>query len=180
MKNSVFTLFVLFTITFSSAFGQTKSNPRKKHKTTKAKVIRKISRKTKTNRGVNRKTIKTIKMEKINNNAVTTESGLTYIITKKGEGAAVKAGDNVIVNYTGLLTNGAMFDSSVTRNEPFSFPVGAGMVIKGWDEGLQHLHIGDHATLIIPPAIGYGAGGAGGVIPPDATLIFIIEVLGVK
>jgi peptidylprolyl isomerase len=114
------------------------------------------------------------------NKAVTTESGLTYIITKNGDGEAIKQGDNVIVNYTGLLTNGAMFDSSITRNDPFSFLVGAGMVIKGWDEGLQVLRIGDHATLIIPPEIGYGASGAGGVIPPNATLIFIIEVLGVK
>lgn len=114
------------------------------------------------------------------NKAVTTDSGLTYIITKKGDGEAVKAGDNVIVNYTGLLTNGAKFDSSLDRNEPFSFPVGAGMVIKGWDEGLQNLSVGDHATLIIPPAIGYGASGAGGVIPPNATLIFIIDVVGVK
>jgi peptidylprolyl isomerase len=114
------------------------------------------------------------------NSAVTTESGLTYIITKNGDGEAIKSGDDVIVNYTGLLTNGAMFDSSITRNEPFSFPVGAGMVIKGWDEGLQVLRIGDHATLVIPPEIGYGASGAGGVIPPNATLIFIIEVLGIK
>jgi peptidylprolyl isomerase len=114
------------------------------------------------------------------NSAVTTESGLIYIITKSGDGEAIKKDDNVIVNYTGLLTNGAMFDSSITRNEPFSFLVGAGMVIKGWDEGLQVLRIGDHATLIIPPEIGYGASGAGGVIPPNATLIFIIEVLGVK
>jgi FKBP-type peptidyl-prolyl cis-trans isomerase len=114
------------------------------------------------------------------NQTVTTESGLTFIITKEGDGEQVKAGDEVIVNYTGLLTNGAMFDSSLHRNEPFSFPVGEGMVIKGWDEGLAKLRIGDHATLIIPPEIGYGAGGAGGVIPPNATLIFIIEVLGVK
>ncbi len=119
-------------------------------------------------------------MENTVNNAVTTESGLIYIITKRGEGDAVKSGDNVIVNYTGLLTNGAKFDSSLDRNEPFSFPVGAGMVIRGWDEGLQNLHIGDHATLIIPPSIGYGASGAGGVIPPNATLVFIIEVLGIK
>ena len=114
------------------------------------------------------------------NQATTTESGLTYIVTKAGDGEEVKAGQTVTVNYTGLLTNGAMFDSSVHRNEPFSFPVGTGMVIKGWDEGLQQLKVGDHATLIIPPSIGYGAGGAGGVIPPNATLIFIIEVLGVK
>ncbi len=119
-------------------------------------------------------------MENTNNNAMTTESGLTYIITKNGDGAAVKAGDNVTVNYTGMLTNGAVFDSSLTRNEPFSFPVGAGMVIKGWDEGLQQLKVGDHAILTIPPSIGYGTSGAGGVIPPNATLIFIIEVLGVK
>ncbi len=119
-------------------------------------------------------------MENTNSNAVTTESGLTYVITKKGDGAPIKAGDNVIVNYTGMLTNGAKFDSSLDRNEPFSFPVGAGMVIKGWDEGLQKLRIGDHAILTIPPSIGYGASGAGGVIPPNATLIFIIEVLGTK
>lgn len=119
-------------------------------------------------------------METTNKNAVTTESGLTYIITKQGDGAPIKAGDNVIVNYTGLLTNGAMFDSSITRNEPFSFTVGRGMVIKGWDEGLQKLKVGDHAVLTIPSSIGYGAAGAGGVIPPNATLIFIIEVLGVK
>ena len=112
--------------------------------------------------------------------AVTTPSGLTYIVTKQGDGEPVKAGQTVVVNYTGLLTNGALFDSSLARNEPFSFPVGAGLVIKGWDEGLQNLRIGDHATLIIPPEIGYGATGAGGVIPPDATLIFIIEVLGVE
>ena len=114
------------------------------------------------------------------NQAVTTESGLTYVVTKQGDGEPVKKGDNVVVNYTGLLTNGALFDSSLARNEPFSFPVGAGMVIKGWDEGLQNLRIGDHATLIIPPEIGYGASGAGGVIPPNATLIFIIEVLGIE
>lgn len=114
------------------------------------------------------------------NQANTTESGLTYIVTKQGGGAEIKKGDNVIVNYTGLLSNGEMFDSSLSRNEPFSFPVGAGMVIEGWDEGLQNLRIGDHATLIIPSSIGYGASGAGGVIPPNATLIFIIEVLGVK
>jgi FKBP-type peptidyl-prolyl cis-trans isomerase len=109
-----------------------------------------------------------------------TESGLTYIVTKLGNGEQVKAGQTVTVNYTGLLTNGAMFDSSLNRNEPFSFTVGAGMVIKGWDEGLQKLCVGDHATLIIPPSLAYGANGVGGVIPPNSILIFIIEVLGVK
>ncbi len=112
--------------------------------------------------------------------AVTTESGLTYIITKKGTGAPLKVGDNIIVNYTGLLTNGLKFDSSLDRGAPFSFPLGAGRVIKGWDEGFGKLKVGDHATLVIPPSIGYGARGAGGVIPPDATLIFIVEVIGVK
>ena len=119
-------------------------------------------------------------MENTNITAVTTESGLTYIITKHGDGAQVKAGDMVIVNYTGLLTNGAKFDSSLDRNDTFSFKVGAGMVIKGWDEGLQKLRVGDHATFVLPPLIAYGASGAGGIIPPNATLIFIIEVVGVK
>ncbi len=111
---------------------------------------------------------------------VTTETGLTYTITKRGEGAPLKDGDEIIVNYTGLLTNGLKFDSSLDRGTPFSFPLGAGRVIKGWDEGFGKLKIGDHAILVIPPSIGYGTRGAGGVIPPDATLIFIVEVLGVK
>jgi len=115
-----------------------------------------------------------------NQSAVTTASGLTYIITKRGTGAQLKTGDEAIVNYTGLLTNGAKFDSSLDRGEPFSFPLGAGRVIKGWDEAVQKLRVGDHATLIIPPSIGYGSRGAGSDIPPNATLIFIIEVVGVK
>lgn len=112
--------------------------------------------------------------------AVTTESGLIYQITEHGTGAPVKAGDTVIANYTGLLTNGTKFDSSLDRNEPFEFPVGAGRVIKGWDEGFQKLRVGDKAILTIPAALGYGARGAGRDIPPGATLIFIVEVVGVK
>lgn len=112
--------------------------------------------------------------------AVTTASGLTYIITQNGTGAPLKAGDSVVVNYTGLLDDGRKFDSSLDRGEPIVFPLGAGKVIKGWDEGLQKLRIGDRATFIIPPSIGYGASGFGGVIPPNATLIFIIEVVGVQ
>lgn len=113
--------------------------------------------------------------------ATTTASGLTYIITQKNEaGQQLKAGDTVIVHYTGLLTNGVKFDSSLDRNEPFSFPLGANRVIKGWDEGIQKLRVGERATLIIPPTLGYGSRGAGGVIPPDATLIFIVEVVGVR
>lgn len=112
--------------------------------------------------------------------AITTASGLTYIITQNGTGARLKAGDTATVHYTGLLTNGVKFDSSLDRGEPFPFPLGAGRVIKGWDEGVQKLRVGDRATFFIPPALGYGAKGAGGVIPPDATLIFIIEVVGVQ
>ena len=176
MKKSIFAIFLIITVCALVAFPQTKKSV---VRTSKGKVVKRtITKKTK---GKTVKKITTIKkMENINNNALTTESGLTYIITKNGDGAQIKAGDNVIVNYTGMLTNGAKFDSSLDRNEPFSFPVGAGMVIKGWDEGLQKLRIGDHAILTIPPSIGYGANGAGGVIPPNATLIFIIEVIGVK
>jgi peptidylprolyl isomerase len=112
--------------------------------------------------------------------ATTTSSGLTFIITRHGMGKPLKAGDTVLVHYTGLLTNGTKFDSSLDRNEPIAFPLGMGRVIKGWDEGIAKLRVGDQATLIIPPQLGYGARGAGGVIPPDATLIFIIEVVDVK
>lgn len=113
--------------------------------------------------------------------AMTTASGLTYIVTQKGTGAQLKAGDTVSVHYTGLLTSGAKFDSSLDRGEPISFPLGAGRVIKGWDEGIQKLRVGDRAILYIPPALGYGARGAGnGAIPPDSTLIFIVEVVGVQ
>lgn len=112
--------------------------------------------------------------------STTTASGLTYLITRHGTGEALKAGETVIVNYTGLLTNGMKFDSSLDRGEPFAFPLGAGRVIQGWDEGVAQLHVGDQATLIIPSQLGYGERGAGGAIPPNATLIFIIEVLGIK
>jgi FKBP-type peptidyl-prolyl cis-trans isomerase len=173
MKKSIFAIFLITAVCASYAFTQTKrTTPRKRTAVKRTTVKKPVSSATKST------TKKT--MENNNQAAVTTESGLTYIITKRGGGAQVKAGDEVIVNYTGLLTNGQKFDSSLDRGETFSFPVGAGRVIKGWDEGLQKLRVGDHATLIIPPAIGYGARGAGGVIPPNATLIFIIEVVGVK
>jgi peptidylprolyl isomerase len=112
--------------------------------------------------------------------STTTPSGLTYIITRHGTGQQLKAGDTVSVHYTGLLTNGTKFDSSLDRNQPFEFRLGIGQVIKGWDEGIVRLRVGDQATLIIPPQLGYGAKGAGDVIPPAATLIFIVEVVGVK
>ncbi|MDQ3687791.1 MAG: FKBP-type peptidyl-prolyl cis-trans isomerase, partial [Acidobacteriota bacterium] len=105
--------------------------------------------------------------------ARTTSSGLTYIVTRRGEGHQLKAGETVAVHYTGMLGNGIKFDSSLDRNQPIEFELGAGRVIKGWDEGVAQLRVGDQATLIIPPHLGYGARGAGGVIPPDATLIFI-------
>ncbi|WP_117601830.1 peptidylprolyl isomerase [Chryseobacterium formosense] len=108
-----------------------------------------------------------------------TESGLYYKITKKTDGKAAKAGDNVKVHYAGKLTNGTEFDSSFKRNEPLEFPVGTGRVIKGWDEGILLLKEGETATLLIPPAMGYGERGAGGVIPPNAWLIFDVELVKV-
>ena len=112
--------------------------------------------------------------------AITTPSGLTYLITKKGTGPQLKAGDTVILNYTGALTNGMKFDSSHDRNEPFAFKLGAGQVIKGYDEGLAKLRVGDQAILVIPGKLAYGPKGVPNVIPPDATLIFIVEVVDVK
>ncbi len=108
-----------------------------------------------------------------------TESGLYYKVTKKTDGKAAKAGDNVQVHYAGKLTNGTEFDSSFKRNEPLEFPVGTGRVIKGWDEGILLLKEGETATLLIPPAMAYGERGAGGVIPPNAWLIFDVELVKV-
>ncbi len=175
MKKIIITLFLMLSVCATFAFGQTKKRP------VRRPVKKTTIRKTTPRRRITRyKVIRKNTMNIPQPASMTTASGLTYIITKHGEGAQLKAGDNIIVNYTGLLTNGQKFDSSLDRGEPFSFPLGAGRVIKGWDEGFEKLKVGDHATLIIPPSIGYGARGAGGVIPPDATLIFIVEVLGVK
>jgi peptidylprolyl isomerase len=114
---------------------------------------------------------------------VTTASGLKYIDVRVGTGAS-PAGKTATVHYTGWLyqngQKGAKFDSSVDRGKPFSFPVGAGRVIKGWDEGVATMKVGGKRTLIIPPQLGYGASGAGGVIPPNATLMFDVELLAVK
>jgi len=113
----------------------------------------------------------------------TTASGLQYEDTTPGTGAEAKAGQHVTVHYTGWLysdgVKGAKFDSSKDRNDPFDFGLGAGMVIKGWDEGVQGMKVGGTRLLVIPPELGYGARGAGGVIPPNATLIFEVELLGV-
>jgi FKBP-type peptidyl-prolyl cis-trans isomerase FkpA len=110
---------------------------------------------------------------------VTTTSGLKYADLEVGAGEEAKAGQNVKVHYTGWLTNGKKFDSSVDRGQPFSFPLGRGRVIKGWDEGVAGMKVGGRRKLIIPPELGYGASGAGGVIPPNAELIFEVELLGV-
>jgi peptidylprolyl isomerase len=109
-----------------------------------------------------------------------TRSGLIYVITRRSTGRLPRAGETVVVNYTGLLGSGVKFDSSLDRGQPFKFKLGAGRVIKGWDEGIARLRVGEQATLIIPPHLGYGVKGAGGVIPPDATLIFIVELIGVE
>jgi peptidylprolyl isomerase len=111
---------------------------------------------------------------------VTTPSGLKYEVITAGTGAIPKAGQTVIVHYTGTLDDGTKFDSSRDRNEPFKFKLGAGQVIKGWDEGLATMKVGDRRNLILPPELGYGSRGAGGVIPPNATLIFDVELLGIQ
>ena len=113
-------------------------------------------------------------------NVLTTDSGLKYIELKEGTGATPKAGQTVVVHYTGTLEDGTKFDSSRDRKQPFSFKVGAGQVIKGWDEGLSTMKVGGRRQLIIPPELGYGARGAGGVIPANATLIFDVELLKIS
>jgi FKBP-type peptidyl-prolyl cis-trans isomerase FkpA len=111
---------------------------------------------------------------------VTTASGLKYTDEKVGSGAEAKAGQRVSVHYTGWLTNGTKFDSSKDRGQPFMFALGSGQVIKGWDEGVQGMKVGGTRKLTIPADLGYGARGAGGVIPPNATLVFEVELLDVK
>ena len=111
---------------------------------------------------------------------MTTASGLAYQDAVVGTGATATAGQTVTVNYTGWLTNGTKFDSSKDRNQPFTFRLGAGEVIPGWDEGVAGMKVGGTRKLTIPPQLGYGARGAGGVIPPNATLVFEVELLSVK
>lgn len=118
--------------------------------------------------------------EQPNAQEVTTSSGLKYVDQVIGTGDTAVAGKTASVHYTGWLENGKKFDSSVDRGQPFSFPLGAGRVIKGWDEGVQGMKVGGKRKLTVPSDLGYGSRGAGGVIPPNATLIFDVELLGVR
>ena len=111
---------------------------------------------------------------------VTTASGLSYVDQVVGTGASPKPGQSCTVHYTGTLENGKKFDSSRDRGEPFTFVIGQGQVIKGWDEGVASMKVGGRRSLTSPPALGYGARGAGGVIPPNATLLFDVELLKVS
>lgn len=113
-------------------------------------------------------------------NEVVLKSGLKYIDVTEGKGAAAVSGHDVTVHYTGTFPDGKKFDSSVDRNEPFTFKLGEGQVIKGWDEGVAGMKIGGKRKLFIPSALGYGKRGAGSVIPPDAELRFDVELLGVE
>ena len=118
--------------------------------------------------------------KKLTKDAKKTESGLAYFIIKEGDGAQAEAGKTVSVHYTGKLIDGTKFDSSLDRGQPIDFPLGQGRVIPGWDEGIALLKVGGKATLIIPPHLAYGERGAGGIIPPNATLIFDVELVDVK
>ncbi|MBE7513999.1 MAG: FKBP-type peptidyl-prolyl cis-trans isomerase [Anaerolineales bacterium] len=111
---------------------------------------------------------------------ITTVSGLRYVDLVEGTGAMPQSGQTIVVHYTGTLENGTKFDSSKDRKEPFSFRIGVGQVIKGWDEGVMSMKVGGKRQLTIPAALGYGARGAGGVIPPNATLIFEVELIAIK
>jgi len=108
-----------------------------------------------------------------------TDSGLKYEDSASGDGPVAEKGQTVSVHYTGWLTDGSKFDSSKDRSDPFQFQLGAGRVIKGWDEGVVGMAVGGVRKLTIPPQLGYGAQGAGGVIPPNSTLVFEVELLGI-
>ena len=129
----------------------------------------------------NKKEVKKLNMEKTEDTKImTTPSGLKYIDEVSGNGASPMTGQTVKVHYTGWLENGAKFDSSVDRGQPFEFIIGVGQVIKGWDEGVSTMKVGGKRKLIIPSLLGYGTRGAGSAIPPNATLVFDVELLGLK
>lgn len=121
-----------------------------------------------------------VELDKVAAGFESTDSGLRYKIIQKGDGAKAESGRNVSVHYEGSLLSGQVFDSSYKRNEPISFQLGVGQVIKGWDEGISLLQIGDKARFVIPSDLAYGSTGAGGVIPPDATLIFDVELMAIN
>jgi FKBP-type peptidyl-prolyl cis-trans isomerase len=156
MIKKLLALTFVFAAFFAAADGQTKK---------KAPVRRPVAKKPMSTPTAN-----------LSSGAIKTPSGLIFLITKKGTGAKATAGDTVSVHYTGTLTDGTKFDSSHDRDEPISFPLGQGRVIKGWDEGIAMMHVGDQAILVIPPSIGYGPRGQG-PIPPDSTLIFVVELV---
>jgi FKBP-type peptidyl-prolyl cis-trans isomerase len=152
-------LVILLVITsMPDAHGQTRRNQRRSRRSRAVKTVRPAA----------------------NSAVMTTPSGLIYIITKRSEGRYPRPGETVAVNYTGLLTSGVKFDSSHDRGQPYKFKLGLGRVIKGWDEGIEKLRVGEQATLIIPPQLGYGPAGSGDVIPPNATLIFIVELMEIE
>jgi peptidyl-prolyl cis-trans isomerase A (cyclophilin A) len=119
-------------------------------------------------------------MDKLSAGFEKTDSGLRYKIIQKGDGKKAEKGKTVSVHYTGQLDNGKTFDSSYPRKKPIEFPLGKGHVIEGWDEGIALLQVGDKARFVIPPYLGYGERGAGGVIPPNAVLVFDVELMDVK
>lgn len=116
----------------------------------------------------------------VSGDTATTESGLRYIVIQSGDGERIQDGQVAVVHYTGWFTDGRKFDSSLDRGEPFPFPLGAGRVISGWDEGVALMRIGDKRRFIVPPQLGYGEAGHPAGIPPNATLIFDVELLGVQ
>jgi len=116
----------------------------------------------------------------LSGDTIATASGLKYIVVQSGGGATAARGQQVQVHYTGWLSDGSKFDSSVDRGQPFAFPLGQGRVIRGWDEGVAGMRVGEKRRLIIPPELGYGAQGYPGAIPPNATLIFDVELLDVE
>ncbi len=124
--------------------------------------------------------LKESEMDKLAAGFKSTESGLRYQILQEGAGIKAEKGKTVSVHYKGQLADGTVFDSSYKRNQPLDFPLGMGQVIAGWDEGISLLKVGDKARFVIPSNLGYGSSGAGGVIPPDATLIFDVELMDVK